>query len=1531
MRWTGIKLIFILILCSIFEHSAYALRVNRPPKISTPMTEDETSQLNRFLEDSWNIQNGRVELDNTGTAKTNAKNGEMWVLDTSVTSKLQFKSDGSVFTVCNEGSDCTGGSSGNAFTTIQPTSGTAPVADSSTDTLTLTAGTNVTITGDSATDTITIASTGGSPGGADTNVQYNDSGSFGGDAGFTYDKTTSDATLAGDLIMTTSTTSLGRIMHGGNQFIYGNSSVTTLGERAGGWILGTRSVFIGEDAGANVGVTATENNFIGSDAGRLNTSGSKNIAIGADALETNKTTWYNIAIGNDALSNTTSLDGNNIAIGQSAMQNNGNYGGGNIAIGFDAMRELDVLTNAIETADYNIAIGETAMGNACNGVSGNGACFANVAVGSGALLNVTTGYLNQAYGYLAGQAITSGNNNIAIGSQALDDINIGSNNIGIGRVTLDGNNQGTNNVLIGNYSGKGLTNNFSSNNTCLGTYSCFTGSTAAVRYAGAIGYNAQVTASNNIVIGGTGTDAVSVAIGKTQANQACTLDVQGSICSSAGQIASTGITAQTRLTVQNGDGSEILTAQSAGVKITGGLQVTTLNCTGYSNDGALTADANGNIKCSDDDGGGAGGAPTTATYVTLSNDGTLSAERVLTAGTGIATADAGANSTITVSRSPLSSTTELTYITDESGTGVLMGNSSPSMTSPTVNTSFTFVSGTNVMTGAVGGINIQGDLKLDGNLNTTRAVNTTAPLSGGGALSSNRTLSITQSNSTTDGYLSSTDWNTFNNKVSSITATSPLNVSGGNNVFIKDSTGSASVVLNNSPTMTSVIVGTKLTANNASGAEVWTAQAGGVKTTGDQSITGKVTLSGYNCSTNANGGALTVDSSGFIKCTDDDTAAGADSTTASEPLAVVGGDVFIKSRTGTYPSPVVLNDTPTLTSPTVNTSFNFTNMMTGTTGGVTVHPPMTFLTGGINIPDGYNFKADGIVVRGPETKTICSSTTNIAEDQCDYVCDGVADEVQINQAINDIAGGTATGAVQAGAGGKGSIYFSEGTYTIAAPIHLKPGISLFGRGMTSTKIDVPNNYSNYIFDFQGTENPSAGVRVEGFYMNGNDSGQGGSNWSSAFTSGTAGVNLWDTHWYGNFFFDFKPKAHEGVLNINDPWGFRFVNNHIEDSNGGGYAMVIKKGAVKESGAIIYGNKIIQNERGIRLENVNLSILTNNEINTTGSDQWAVELFQNTGGAYGNGTILSNNAYVGGQNGVKIWTSVQSTVLTQNLFSGLSGTDLVNYGTFSVIQGNRGDDTVAKTDIINNIVNFKDDVTADDPVTFNNDKDAVGNFIVHGDNTDNLFAVVVSSDEVRLGTGGGSNYAYFDSDGDFYFTGTADYLVDATGAGDYAFRAALAENAGLYFGNSGYNFKDTNADTIFFINAIDGTETVTVGSTTGLGRFAVDGQANEVQLLVQGNATQTADIMVVENSAGTDIMTAATGGVKITGDLQLTNVMSATSTSTLGWTAKSATNTKGVDSCTYACVFCLASGGASDGTMVGCNDATADFCLCAGPN
>jgi hypothetical protein len=71
--------------------------------------------------------------------------------------------------------------------------------------------------------------------------------------------------------------------------------------------------------------------------------------------------------------------------------------------------------------------------------------------------------------------------------------------------------------------------------------------------------------------------------------------------------------------------------------------------------------------------------------------------------------------------------------------------------------------------------NASGTLALTSDLNayvpTTRTVSTTSPLTGGGALSSNLTLSIGQSTASTNGYLSSADWTTFNGKQNAITLT----------------------------------------------------------------------------------------------------------------------------------------------------------------------------------------------------------------------------------------------------------------------------------------------------------------------------------------------------------------------------------------------------------------------------------------------------------------------------------------------------------------------------------------------------------------------------------------------------------------------------------------------------------------------------------------------------------------------------------------------------------------------------------------
>ena len=71
-----------------------------------------------------------------------------------------------------------------------------------------------------------------------------------------------------------------------------------------------------------------------------------------------------------------------------------------------------------------------------------------------------------------------------------------------------------------------------------------------------------------------------------------------------------------------------------------------------------------------------------------------------------------------------------------------------------------------------------------GGVPSTRTIATTAPLQGGGDLSADRTLSIPQASNTINGYLSSGDWITFNNKgngtVTAVTGTSPIVSSGGN-------------------------------------------------------------------------------------------------------------------------------------------------------------------------------------------------------------------------------------------------------------------------------------------------------------------------------------------------------------------------------------------------------------------------------------------------------------------------------------------------------------------------------------------------------------------------------------------------------------------------------------------------------------------------------------------------------------------------------------------------------------------------------
>ena len=80
----------------------------------------------------------------------------------------------------------------NLFSTVAVAGQTSITASNSTDTLTVAAGTGITLTTSGSTLTINSTASGGTgtPGGADTQVQFNDGGSFAGDTTFTFNKTT---------------------------------------------------------------------------------------------------------------------------------------------------------------------------------------------------------------------------------------------------------------------------------------------------------------------------------------------------------------------------------------------------------------------------------------------------------------------------------------------------------------------------------------------------------------------------------------------------------------------------------------------------------------------------------------------------------------------------------------------------------------------------------------------------------------------------------------------------------------------------------------------------------------------------------------------------------------------------------------------------------------------------------------------------------------------------------------------------------------------------------------------------------------------------------------------------------------------------------------------------------------------------------------------------------------------------------------------------------------------------------------------
>ena len=178
------------------------------------------------------------------------------------------------------------------------------------------------------------------------------------------------------------------------------------------------SIFLGANAGLNDDGSNNRNTGIGTNALKMNTTGSTNTASGYYSLYSNTTGFGNTAFGNNSLyTNTT--------------------GRANTAISVNSL-----ISN---TTGYN-----------------------NTTIGNSSLYHNTTGYNNTASGLHSLFFNSSGIYNTAYGCSSLKSNSIGSRNTAIGMDADFYNEEGSNNTIIGYAAGKGSSTHNKSGNIFLG-------------------------------------------------------------------------------------------------------------------------------------------------------------------------------------------------------------------------------------------------------------------------------------------------------------------------------------------------------------------------------------------------------------------------------------------------------------------------------------------------------------------------------------------------------------------------------------------------------------------------------------------------------------------------------------------------------------------------------------------------------------------------------------------------------------------------------------------------------------------------------------------------------------------------------------------------------------------------------------------------------------------------------------------------------------------------------------------------------
>jgi hypothetical protein len=199
----------------------------------------------------------------------------------------------------------------------------------------------------------------------------------------------------------------------------------------------------------------------------------------------------NVSIGKTTTSSYTLDISGNLATSQDASINSVIIGRGsgnvstNTALGYQSLQSNT-------TGEYNTAIGYQSLQNNIDG-------YFNTALGYQSLQANTTGDYNTAIGMYSLLNNTYGQYNTALGKKSLQSNTTGSYNTSLGYQSLQENTTGDYNVALGNRSL--LSNINGTNNTAIGNESDVLSSSTTYNNSTAIGYQAIIDASNQIVFG----------------------------------------------------------------------------------------------------------------------------------------------------------------------------------------------------------------------------------------------------------------------------------------------------------------------------------------------------------------------------------------------------------------------------------------------------------------------------------------------------------------------------------------------------------------------------------------------------------------------------------------------------------------------------------------------------------------------------------------------------------------------------------------------------------------------------------------------------------------------------------------------------------------------------------------------------------------------------------------------------------------------------------------------------------------------